>query len=365
MQRLLLAGTFGFLSLSSLPLAANEYSNNKNIAKEITVRIEGATQGSGVILSLDKGLYTVLTAWHVLASNRKGEEIDIVTHDGDIHEAFNLNRSKIIDIDIGTIQFRAEKKYTLATPARSDEGSIGSKIFVSGFPLPEFNNNTTSLLTTNGEVVANASLAAFKGYQLLYSNPTWPGMSGGPVLNTKGELIGIHGKSRENKSNNLEKEISLGNGINEAVPIRMILPKLYLKREIHKGLTLDDYILLARQAADRYALNEAIFFSEKANSIQPSFTAYTIASFAYVSRYLDNKNDADLTRAISSAENAILIKPFQNLSHLFKCQAHFMRLEDKQAKKSCLDFLEYSHPGNKDLRQMAKDHLKELSKTHQ
>ena len=247
-------------------------------------------------------------------------------------------------------------------PALKDQGSIGSKVLISGYPLPQFNNDKIELLLTNGEVVANASLRALKGYQLLYTNPTWPGMSGGAVLNSSGKLIGIHGKSRDNKTRKRQRQIELGNGINEAVPIRMIMPKLYPERRIHNGLTLDDYILLARQAADKSSYGEAIYFANKANSIKPTFTAHTIASFGYTSRYLDDKNEDDLNKGIQHADKSIAIQPLHNLSHLFKCSAHFMRLEDRQANESCLNFLRYSHEGNKSLRQMAIAHLQELSK---
>ena len=37
-----------------------------------TVLIEGATEGSGVLVSKDGNLYTVLTAWHVLKVNHWG-----------------------------------------------------------------------------------------------------------------------------------------------------------------------------------------------------------------------------------------------------------------------------------------------------
>ena len=39
------------------------------VAQAITVRIEGATQGSGVLVKREGNNYTVLTAWHVIASN--------------------------------------------------------------------------------------------------------------------------------------------------------------------------------------------------------------------------------------------------------------------------------------------------------
>ena len=56
------------------------------IAEAITVRIEGATQRSGVLVKRDGNRYTVLTAWHVVSGQRPGEELDIFTPDGQRHK---------------------------------------------------------------------------------------------------------------------------------------------------------------------------------------------------------------------------------------------------------------------------------------
>jgi len=64
------------------PAAAQSAEAVARIAQAITVRIEGATQGSGVLVKRDGNRYTVLTAWHVVSGQRPGEELDIYTSDG-------------------------------------------------------------------------------------------------------------------------------------------------------------------------------------------------------------------------------------------------------------------------------------------
>ena len=64
------------------PAPAQNLEAVTNLASAITVRIEGATQGSGVIVDQEDDLYSVLTAWHVIASNNKGEEVDLFFQDG-------------------------------------------------------------------------------------------------------------------------------------------------------------------------------------------------------------------------------------------------------------------------------------------
>ena len=78
-RRVLVLGTIAITSLFLRPASAQDASPISKFADQTTVRIEGATQGSGVIVNRDGNKYTVLTAWHVLSPNRPGEDIDIVT----------------------------------------------------------------------------------------------------------------------------------------------------------------------------------------------------------------------------------------------------------------------------------------------
>ena len=73
----LLVGTFGITTASTAVFlhqgAAIAQDAVARIAKAITVRIEGSTQGSGVIVKKEGNRYTVLTAWHVVSGNRPRE----------------------------------------------------------------------------------------------------------------------------------------------------------------------------------------------------------------------------------------------------------------------------------------------------
>jgi len=88
----LLLGTLGITTattaavLLQAPAAvAQDASAVARIAKAITVRIEGATQGSGVLVKKEGNRYTVLTAWHVVSGNRPEVEVGIYTPYGKEH----------------------------------------------------------------------------------------------------------------------------------------------------------------------------------------------------------------------------------------------------------------------------------------
>ena len=73
------------LLVAQAPAQAQSAEAVAQIAQAITVRMEGATQGSGVLVKREGNRYTVLTAWHVVSGQRAGEELDIYTPDGQRH----------------------------------------------------------------------------------------------------------------------------------------------------------------------------------------------------------------------------------------------------------------------------------------
>ena len=96
---------------------------------------------------------------------------------------------------------------------------MGSPVFVAGFPLPSSAVPTRLLRFLKGDVIANATVAIPKGYQLLYSNQTLPGMSGGAVMNAQGQLVGIHGQGETDSKMSEQQGVAVKTGTNQAVPI--------------------------------------------------------------------------------------------------------------------------------------------------
>jgi hypothetical protein len=162
------------------------------IAQAITVRIEGATQGSGVLVKREGNRYTVLTAWHVVSGQRPGEELAIYTPDGRSHSLEPGSIKRVGQVDLGLLTFSSANSYQIARIGDAQSVSSGSSIFVAGFPLPTSSVPSRFFRFRDGLLEANALAPVPNGYQLLYSNQTHPGMSGGAVLNRQGELVGIH-----------------------------------------------------------------------------------------------------------------------------------------------------------------------------
>jgi S1-C subfamily serine protease len=161
-------------------------------AKQIAVRIDGASVGSGVIIEESNNVYTVLTNWHVMQS--AGDYI-VQTIDGRDHQIDRLSIKQIGGLDLATFQFSSDQNYQIAELGNSGELVEGQNIYYAGYPgeLKQEDNRYYRFIPTN--IVGLLPADANKGYSLIYDGEAFPGMSGGPVLNNRGLLIGIHGEA--------------------------------------------------------------------------------------------------------------------------------------------------------------------------
>ena len=133
--------------------------------------------------------YYVLTAQHVVATE---DEYSIVTPDGETHSLNYAAIKKMPEVDLAVVPFTSQKAYSVAKMGNSDEVTEGDRIFVSGWPtagkaIPHIYQ------FTSGEISGISLRPIAGGYGLVYTNVTRAGMSGGPVFNQQGQVIGIHG----------------------------------------------------------------------------------------------------------------------------------------------------------------------------
>lgn len=193
------------------------------LGEAISVKIDGSTLGSGVLVKRDGNRYTVLTAWHVVSGQRPGEELAVFTSDGQQYQVEQGSISQIGNVDLGMLTFRSPSKYETAKVSSAKSVEIGSLVYVTGFPLPTISVPSRLLRFIEGKLVANPDNHNPNGYKLLYSNPTLPGMSGGAVLNDQGQLIGIHGLGETDSKMTEQAGVAVKTGTNQAVPIDYFL----------------------------------------------------------------------------------------------------------------------------------------------
>ncbi|WP_299484982.1 trypsin-like peptidase domain-containing protein [Acaryochloris sp. IP29b_bin.137] len=190
------------------------------IAEAITVRIEGQNAGSGVIIKQQADVYTVLTAAHVVATP---DEYDVVTVDGQRYPLTYSQVKKFPNIDLALVEFTSSKTYSVANLGDSAQIRAGDSIYVSGFPMPTTAITESIWTFSEGKVTANAKRPLADGYGLVYSNNTLPGMSGGSVLDSQGQLIGIHGRADGERQVKRTETVYVKTGFNLGIPINTFM----------------------------------------------------------------------------------------------------------------------------------------------
>lgn len=174
-------------------------SNPCDIARAITVKvIARGSWWSGILVQRQKRTYRVLTNDYVPISN----SYQIQTPDGEIHRAERLvefDRSNISGDDLAVLQFRSREDYKHAILAPIASLREEQKVLAAGFPVsmtPYPYNGATGLvcLWPGGKISQILDRPMQEGYQIGYFIDTVRGMNGGPLLNERGEVIGVNGK---------------------------------------------------------------------------------------------------------------------------------------------------------------------------
>ncbi|MEO1691048.1 MAG: serine protease [Cyanobacteria bacterium J06631_6] len=188
-------------TVPSYVLPDDTYSQDiYNLAQSSTVRIiQDNAAGTGVIIYQAGQVFTVLTNWHVVGSENF---LSIMTSDGQKHQLLQPPQ-RLGNFDLALIQFQSSDPHQIATIATNDP-EVGEKVYAAGFPLYEQDDSSVNTIAlgieafrlTQGEVSLIPPKSLPEGYHLGYTNDTAIGMSGGPIFNTKGFLIGVHGRGK-------------------------------------------------------------------------------------------------------------------------------------------------------------------------
>ncbi|MBD2441054.1 serine protease [Nostoc sp. FACHB-110] len=191
-HRLILVVCFSSISLAlsaSVPVvsvSAPSYS-----AKSITVKVLSQDfLGSGILLRQHRAVYTVLTNAHVIQAGDPPYRVQ--TPDGKIYTANLPQRLSFGKNDLAVLQFQsADSMYAVASFGSSP--TVGDDVFTAGFPAAEDAGKKQRFAFTSGKVALVLGKPLEGGYQLGFTNSIKNGMSGGPLLNSQGQVIGING----------------------------------------------------------------------------------------------------------------------------------------------------------------------------
>lgn len=194
-------------------------NNLYQIAQEITVLVnQNQKYGSGFIVGRGDFSYYVLTASHVVNSDG---EIQITAPDKRRYNASIITRS-LPNLDLAILEFKSENTYQVSRIAdyRFSEATpfgSGGNIYISGWERRQGSNQVVfscgTTLNTLDLFLRQDPIS--EGYELVYTNITQSGLSGGPILDNQGHVIGIHGRA---EGEELEAIGSLKLGLSLGIP---------------------------------------------------------------------------------------------------------------------------------------------------
>lgn len=165
--------------------------------QEIPNQFRQVGGGSGFFVSAD-GL--IVTNKHVVAD--ESAQYTVVTNDGNRHEAKVLARDSVTDLAVVKIE---GTDFPTLPFGDSTSIELGQSVIAIGNALGEF-SNTVSTGVVSGlfrSVIAGGSAAGLEQLSGVIQTDAAinPGNSGGPLLNLKGEVIGINTAVAQNAQN--------------------------------------------------------------------------------------------------------------------------------------------------------------------
>ena len=199
---------FSLILLSVMPVAAQNYAPDELINISVYENInpaivsidanldDGFSAGTGCVIRADG---VILTRSHVIDG---AKEIDVTTYDGKVYKASvlaKMGKNK----DLALLKIEPKKSLRTIAFGDSEDIKVGQKVLAIGNPFGFSGTLTSGIVSridyAKGRIQTDAAIN--------------PGCSGGPLLNSQGEVIGIS-QSIYNPDNNISNI-----GIGFAIPV--------------------------------------------------------------------------------------------------------------------------------------------------
>ncbi|KUK67002.1 MAG: Trypsin-like serine protease with C-terminal PDZ domain [candidate division WS6 bacterium 36_33] len=203
--------------------------------------------GSGFIVD-SSGL--IVTNQHVVSDTNA--DYTVITEDGEEYSVVEILRDDFNDIAIVKISLKEGEKLSALTLGDSDSLLVGQSVIAIGTPLGEYAGSATTGIISGLNRSVTASSGWFGSTAKTYEDVIQtdaavnPGNSGGPLINSLGEVIGINFATTSGADN-----------ISFAIPINKVKTRLEEYRTY--GKFIRPYLGVSYQMISEY---EALYYTD-------------------------------------------------------------------------------------------------------
>jgi S1-C subfamily serine protease len=175
---------------------ANQEHRLQQQLRSISIRVlaRGESIGSGVLIVRQQQVYTVITNAHVVQS--ASVPFQLQTPDGQVYAAALITPPTSQNRDLSILRFHSRDRIYSPAKLATASPKIADRVWSSGFPLDPSNRSSELAWQPNivsGQITQILPVAISGGYSIGSDRTISKGMSGGPLINQSGELIGING----------------------------------------------------------------------------------------------------------------------------------------------------------------------------
>ncbi len=212
-------------NLDELPEQLREFFKHWEKGLQLPEPAPREASGSGVIIDADEGF--IITNYHVVADvDEDGGRIDVRLAEGRRFKADIVGRDA--KTDLALLRIKADRLHALKL-GDSDSSEVGDWVLATGAPFGLEQTVTQGIISAKGRTHILRI-----GYEDLIQTDAAinPGNSGGPLVNMRGEVIGINVAIA---TNGLLRGYM---GVGFAIPsntVKEILPRLKEGKEIIRG----------------------------------------------------------------------------------------------------------------------------------